>query len=1051
MAGLMLIALNEEEWDGPRRPMLARWVSLLGAAGIECMATGANSTVELIATRQSVDGRELIVRSAHGPNRALRLTCTGRTNSRETEFTEVPIVVVPPVPLSDHTISLHPVDSPRCVVSAAADPAGIAMVDEAVRSLGGTVSARSTLTADDVGAIFVDLAAPPAAGPEAWDAATQGLVIVATREQAEGTDFVTHGINGLRVSGDASGVSWAVRHLHANPNEALRFALSAKRLTNAASPDFLGRIMRELVEPQSRKRVCIVNTFPVNTPVNGGQRRLRHLAEVLARFADVELLVLSQHAKQPTRCLLAPGFLQIEQPRSESQKDAEDRIHDLLGFPTDDVTAASLATVTPGWAELLADRVPAADLVVSCHPYLAPTIPRIEGQPFVYDSYNAETTFKRTVLPDDVNGNWLAAETERVERQATERADLIVACTAADLGEIRKLDPERTHKGVVVSNGVDTDALPFATDDQRHRARWELLDLAGLDPYSDRPIATFIGSSHAPNLSAAELLIGAARRRPEWVVILAGSHSSVFAEQARPMPENVTLVPVFDEGLLWPLIAGADVAANPMVSGGGSNLKIFDYLAVGSPVLATPTGARGLGRPSQLVELVEPTVDDVIAGLDRLADPATESVRSERVRAGRALVERDFAWQRLGERWSEALGELISGWSGPARPPLDTPHDIVLLEAPPPAADPVIAAMQRIGHAAGGGAPTSREITMDPAFREHLRKAKDNRNVGRELPADARLALPKKALIRAGHALSNEQVVYNEAALAAIERLMEVINDLRRDQLALTERLEAAEATLAGGKTTGRSGPTPPIVPPAPTTTSSPDTARSTSPDLDAFYEAFEDAFRGDADDVAASTAHYLDRLLEVPDGPAIDVGCGRGEWLELLEQAGRPAVGFDTNAVAVERCVAAGLDAVHGDGILHLETVDPGSIAVVSAFHVIEHLEFPDLHRFAVAAHRALMPGGRLLLETPNCLNLQVGSSSFWLDPTHLAPVHPEQLRFLLGHVGFAEVDIFGLHPAEGSTPTDLDPDPARNGLLVEFHRLVFGSLDVAAIATKH
>ena len=502
-------------------------------------------------------------------------------------------------------------------------------------------------------------------------------------------------------------------------------------------------------------------------------------------------------------------------------------------------------------------------------------------------------------------------------------------------------------------------------------------------------------------------------------------------------------MPVFDEGLLWPLIAGADVAANPMVSGGGSNLKIFDYLAVGTPVLATAIGARGLDKPSDYVELVGPDVDSVIVGLDRLVDPELADLRRQRSEAGRSFVETNVSWAVLGEQWAEALGELVGRWTGPRRPPLPTSTPIILLDTPPPSTDPVIRAMQLIGLASSGGVPPPREVIVDPAFREHVRKAKANKNVGRELPDGARLALPKKALIRAGHALSNEQSVFNDASIAAMERLMEVINDLRRDQFALLDRLDTAETALAN---------TSPLEPSDSLSTPAKPALRteSSAPELDAFYEAFEDAFRGSPEDVAASSAHYVDRLGELPAGPIVDIGCGRGEWLALLAERSLDAYGFDTNAVAVQRCTDSGLDARHGDGVAHLESVARGSIAAVTSFHVIEHLTFAEMHRFVVAAHRALAPGGRLLLETPNCLNLQVGASSFWLDPTHRSPVHPEQLRFLLSHVGFVDVEVFGLHPDETEVPTDLDPDPARNGLLTELHRLVFGSLDLAAVATK-
>lgn len=227
-------------------------------------------------------------------------------------------------------------------------------------------------------------------------------------------------------------------------------------------------------------------------------------------------------------------------------------------------------------------------------------------------------------------------------------------------------------------------------------------------------------------------------------------------------------------------------------------------------------------------------------------------------------------------------------------------------------------------------------------------------------------------------------------------------------------------------------------------------------------YAEFENTFRGSREAVRGLLEPYVaDIRAAAPDtttadsrafdAPVIDIGCGRGEWLEILSNEGIPAYGIDTNPVTVADCVERGLDVRLGDALEHLGDVPAGSLASVTGFHIAEHVEVTDLVRLIELASQALVPGGSLILETPNCTNLMVGASSFYLDPTHLRPVHPQLLEFLCRSRGFAQVEVRYLHPRR---PTMSDRDAPRNaGLdpatLAEIDWALFGPMDYAVIAT--
>jgi O-antigen chain-terminating methyltransferase len=129
------------------------------------------------------------------------------------------------------------------------------------------------------------------------------------------------------------------------------------------------------------------------------------------------------------------------------------------------------------------------------------------------------------------------------------------------------------------------------------------------------------------------------------------------------------------------------------------------------------------------------------------------------------------------------------------------------------------------------------------------------------------------------------------------------------------------------------------------------------------------------------------------PNSLVVDVGCGRGEWLELLNENGWQAIGVDTNRSMVDLCKELGLNAVVGDAIQYLSTINAESVSVISGFHIVEHLPFDLLVRLVQEAHRALLPGGILILETPNPENYKVGAINFYLDPTHRNPIHNDAI----------------------------------------------------------
>ncbi len=184
----------------------------------------------------------------------------------------------------------------------------------------------------------------------------------------------------------------------------------------------------------------------------------------------------------------------------------------------------------------------------------------------------------------------------------------------------------------------------------------------------------------------------------------------------------------------------------------------------------------------------------------------------------------------------------------------------------------------------------------------------------------------------------------------------------------------------------------------------------------DLLYQDFEDRFRGPYEAVQKCLAAYLPLLESLPpaDADILDIGCGRGEWLALLADRGLKARGIDTNQAAVIRCRERGLSVECAEALDHLARLPESSVKLVSAFHVVEHLPYPALLRLLDEIRRVLVPGGMLLMETPNPCNVLVGACDFYRDMTHVRPIHPDTLLFLAEARGFDRVSGYFFEQTE-------------------------------------
>lgn len=181
------------------------------------------------------------------------------------------------------------------------------------------------------------------------------------------------------------------------------------------------------------------------------------------------------------------------------------------------------------------------------------------------------------------------------------------------------------------------------------------------------------------------------------------------------------------------------------------------------------------------------------------------------------------------------------------------------------------------------------------------------------------------------------------------------------------------------------------------------------------FYTAFESQYRGSRELIKKRQLVYLPFLeflkKDKAEIHAIDLGCGRGEWLELLKENEINATGVDLDEDMLEICKNMGFQALKLDALEAIKKYDDQSLDLITGFHIAEHLPFPILLEITQEAYRVLKPGGLFILETPNPENIQVATVSFYIDPTHKNPIPIQLLSFVYKYSGFDEIKNFRIN----------------------------------------
>jgi SAM-dependent methyltransferase len=339
---------------------------------------------------------------------------------------------------------------------------------------------------------------------------------------------------------------------------------------------------------------------------------------------------------------------------------------------------------------------------------------------------------------------------------------------------------------------------------------------------------------------------------------------------------------------------------------------------------------------------------------------------------------------------------------------------------------------EELRRGAGAGASPAAEFASTRALAERFWPVTAERETGGGLKGFAKRVL-RKLMRWYVEPLAADQRVFNDSVLKLVDALSERADAAAAGREQAERLVRELEERLTRLERRGPVG----ALQVAPTVAAQP--AAASVPD----YFAFESRMRGSVEAIRERQRHYVDDFRE--SAPVLDIGCGRGELLALLRDAGVEARGIDADADMVAYARGEGLDVEQADLVEHLEGLDDGSLGGIFMGQVVEHLPAPTLVTALRLAATRLRPGGLLVAETINPLS-PLALRSYFADLTHAQPLVPETLELLARQAGFAETELRFLNePAERLTEPD-DPVIAAN--VRRLNELLFAPLDYALVA---
>jgi glycosyltransferase involved in cell wall biosynthesis len=492
------------------------------------------------------------------------------------------------------------------------------------------------------------------------EAFKSGKPVLTCTDSGEPLEFVRDGENGYVVEPNPKEIAARLTHAVDHRREAARRGLQGLKSVDRIAwepivQSLTGRERRTRIRPRTPARrtgplrVSVLDMQPIDPPLGGGRLRLLGLYHALgANLPTTYIGTYDWRGPAYRRHHLTDTLEEIDIPLSDAHFDAADDWQRRAGGRNViDTAFFHLAHHSPDYVREARAAAADADIVVLSHPWVYPLVKdvlRRRPQLVVYDAHNVEGLLRLRLLNGDPFGTRVAEHAAVVERELCRTADLVLACSHDDRRLFHELYDVAFTKCLVVPNGTFTAPIVPADADGRAAAKQTLGLPAG-------PMAAFLGSLYEPNVDAARFTNDTlAPALPSVTFVICGGAGDPLA--SGHLAPNMRLLGVVDEATKRLCIAAADVAINPMSMGSGTNIKLFDFMAAGLPIVTTPVGARGIQAGSEPAFALA-SKDDFAAAIGRVLHD--RSLAESLGAAARQTVCDRYSWERI----SPSLGRVL--------------------------------------------------------------------------------------------------------------------------------------------------------------------------------------------------------------------------------------------------------------------------------------------------------------------------------------------------------------------------------------------------------
>ena len=392
--------------------------------------------------------------------------------------------------------------------------------------------------------------------------------------------------------------------------------------------------------------ILLLNDFSIKEANSGGAVRIKELFSRIGsqlQFQITQLCFSDDEQKRITQ--IAEGYFEISVPKTANHKRKESVWNSYFSVSVNDILAFNEAIKNQEMIDTLQNLLKKTNIIILQHPYMSNLLKLnlIKGQiPVVYEAHNVELRLKQSLLKNHPKYNELISTVNEAENAAVQLSEAIVCVSKSDQKEFMA---NQANKVYLIGNGISTGLYKGMSHFQRLK-----------NTFNGHPVVLFLGSGHPPNVEAVKFIVEKlCQQIPQVYFMVVGSAGDSINKES--IPDNLIICGQVENRVKNILVSIADLAINPMFSGGGSSLKISEYLAAGRPIVSTQYGARGFDElPDHLVKVAEPeefseAIKQLLGDKKRLKRISNE---------GKAYAKENLDWQILSGKYLEIIKKIIT-------------------------------------------------------------------------------------------------------------------------------------------------------------------------------------------------------------------------------------------------------------------------------------------------------------------------------------------------------------------------------------------------------